>query len=86
MPCGLIRSFNADGFSSLYPKYKGGHPPKFTLSQPREIKKIAKAKPAEYGNSSPHLSTPTDRRVGTWAAASNVEIACAPTNSSCLSA
>jgi transposase len=44
----VIRNFNADGFSSLYPKYKGGHPPKFTLAQRREIKKIAKARPADY--------------------------------------
>jgi transposase len=44
----VIRHFNADGFSSLYPKYKGGGPPKFTLAQRREIKRIAKAKPAEY--------------------------------------
>ena len=44
----MIRNFNADGFGSLYPKYKGGRPPKFTLPQRREIKKIAKAKPAEY--------------------------------------
>jgi transposase len=44
----VIRNFNADGFSSLYPKYKGGRPPKFTRGQPREVKKIAKAKPAEY--------------------------------------
>ena len=44
----VIRNFNADGFGSLYPKYKGGRPPKFTLPQRREIKKIAKAKPAEY--------------------------------------
>ncbi len=44
----VIRNFNADGFSSLYPKYKGGHPPKFTLAQRREIKKIAKARPGEY--------------------------------------
>src|ERR1700728_1813248 len=43
----VIRNFNADGFSSLYPKYKGGRPPKFGLVQRREIKKIAKAKPAE---------------------------------------
>jgi hypothetical protein len=34
----VIRNFNADGFGSLYPKYKGGHPPKFALSQRREIK------------------------------------------------
>jgi transposase len=44
----VIRNFNADGFSSLYPRYKGGRPPKFTLGQRREIKKIAKAKPSEY--------------------------------------
>ena len=44
----VIRNFNADGFSSLYPKYRGGHPPKFTLPQRREIKKLARAKPAEY--------------------------------------
>src|SRR6202042_337214 len=44
----VIRNFNADGFSSLYPKYKGGHPPKFTLPQRRGIKKGAKARPVEY--------------------------------------
>jgi transposase len=44
----VIRNFNADGFDSLYPKYRGGHPPKFTLRQRREIKKIAKSKPAEH--------------------------------------
>src|SRR5512142_1279295 len=44
----VIRNFNADGFGSLYPKYKGGHPPKFTLPQRREIKKIAKSKPPEH--------------------------------------
>ena len=37
----VIRNFNADGFGLLYPRYKGGHPPKFTLGQRREIKKIA---------------------------------------------
>jgi len=44
----VIRNFNADEFGSLYPKYKGGHPPKFTLAQRREIKKIAKSKPVEH--------------------------------------
>jgi transposase len=44
----VIRNFNADAFGSLYPRYKGGHPPKFTLAQRREIKKIAKSKPAEH--------------------------------------
>jgi hypothetical protein len=28
----VIRNFNADGFGSLYPKYKGGHPPKGTVA------------------------------------------------------
>jgi transposase len=45
----VIHNFNADGFSSLYPKYKGGRPPKFTLGQRREIKKIAKSHPADHG-------------------------------------
>jgi transposase len=44
----VIRNFNADGFGSLYPKYRGGRPPKFTVPQRREIKKIAKSKPAEH--------------------------------------
>jgi len=44
----VIRNFNADRFSTLYPKYRSGHPPKFTFPRWREIKKIAKAKPAEY--------------------------------------
>jgi hypothetical protein len=41
----VIHNFNADGFSSLYPRYQGGRPPKFTLGQRREIKKIAKSRP-----------------------------------------
>ena len=45
----VIRNFNADGFDSLYPRYKGGRPPKFTLGQRREVRKIAKSKPAEHG-------------------------------------
>jgi len=44
----VIRNFNADGFASLYPKYRGGHLPKFTLPQRREIKKIAKSRPDAY--------------------------------------
>ena len=27
----VIRNFNADGLGSLYPKYKSGDPPKFTM-------------------------------------------------------
>jgi len=38
----VIHNFNADGFDSLYPRYRGGRPPKFTLPQRREIKKLAK--------------------------------------------
>ncbi|GAA3604301.1 hypothetical protein GCM10022419_106250 [Nonomuraea rosea] len=34
---------------SLYPKYKGGRKPTFTLPQRVEIKKIAKSRPAEHG-------------------------------------
>jgi transposase len=44
----VIRNFNADGFGSLYPRYKGGRPPKFTLAQRREIKKIARSRPADH--------------------------------------
>jgi transposase len=45
----VIHNFNADGFEALYPKYKGGRPGTFTLPERREIKKIAKSKPAEHG-------------------------------------
>jgi len=44
----VIGNFNADGFDSLYPRYKGGRPPKFTLAQRREMKKIAKSRPVDY--------------------------------------
>jgi transposase len=44
----VIHNFNTDGFDSLYPKYKGGRPPKFILGQRREIKKIAKSRPADH--------------------------------------
>ncbi len=45
----VIHNFNADGFEALYPKYKGGRPRTFTLPERRDIKKIAKSKPAEHG-------------------------------------
>ena len=45
----VIHNFNADGFDSLYPRYRGGRPPKFTLPQRREIKKIPKTRPVEHG-------------------------------------
>ncbi|MEV4250654.1 helix-turn-helix domain-containing protein [Streptosporangium canum] len=44
----VVHNFNADGFESLYPKYKGGRPKTFTLPERREIKKIAKSKPTEH--------------------------------------
>jgi transposase len=44
----VIRNFNAEGFSSLVPRYKGGRPPKFSLLQRREVKKIAKSRPSEH--------------------------------------
>jgi transposase len=45
----VIHNFNADGFDALYPKYRGGRPRTFTFPERREIKKIAKSKPAEHG-------------------------------------
>ncbi len=47
----VIRNFNADGFSSLCPRHTGGRPPKFTLAQRREIKKIARSRPADWHSS-----------------------------------
>ncbi|MFF4041165.1 IS630 family transposase [Streptomyces sp. NPDC001816] len=44
----VIHNFNTDGFDSLYPKYKGGRSKTFTLPERREIKKIAKSKPAKH--------------------------------------
>jgi hypothetical protein len=37
----VLHNFNADGFESLYPRYKGGRLPKFTEQQRDEIKRIA---------------------------------------------
>jgi transposase len=45
----VLHNFNADGFDSLQPKYGGGRPPKFTLPQRQQIKKIALARPADHG-------------------------------------
>jgi len=44
----VIRNLNADGFSPLYPRYNGRRPPMFSLAQRREIKKIAKSRPAGH--------------------------------------
>lgn len=45
----VIHNFNADGFDSLTPKYAGGRPPKFTVAQRAEIKKVALARPVDHG-------------------------------------
>jgi transposase len=44
----VIHNFNADGFDSLAPKYAGGRPPKFTLPERQQIKKIALSRPDEH--------------------------------------
>ena len=45
----VIHNFNADGFDSLAPKYAGGRPPKFTLPQRQQIKKVALSRPVDHG-------------------------------------
>ncbi len=45
----VLHNFNADGFDSLLPRYGGGRPPKFTLPQRQEIKKLALARPTDHG-------------------------------------
>jgi transposase len=44
----VIHNFNSDGFDSLAAKYSGGRPPKFTLPERREIKKIALSRPVDH--------------------------------------
>jgi transposase len=45
----VLHNFDADGFDSLYPRYAGGRPPKFTLPQRQQIKKIALSRPEDHG-------------------------------------
>nr|MDT0664605.1 helix-turn-helix domain-containing protein [Micromonospora sp. DSM 115978] len=45
----VVHNVNADGFTSLYPKYSGGRPRTFTLPERREVKKVAKSRPSEHG-------------------------------------
>jgi len=44
----VIHNFNVDGFESLYPRYRGGRPPTFTLAQRRQIKKVALSRPMDH--------------------------------------
>jgi transposase len=45
----VINNFNEDGFESLYPKYAGGRPLTFSLSQRQQIKRFALSRPADHG-------------------------------------
>jgi len=45
----VINNFNVDGFESLYPRYSGGDPPKFTLGERRQVKKVALSRPVDHG-------------------------------------
>jgi transposase len=45
----VIHNFNADGFDSLAPKYAGGRPPKFTLPERQQIKKVGLSRPSDHG-------------------------------------
>jgi transposase len=44
----VIHNFNADGFDALYPRYRGGRPPKFTLPERRAITKTALSRPQDH--------------------------------------
>ncbi len=45
----VIHNFNTDGFDSLAPRYAGGRPPKFTLPERQQIKKIGLSRPTDHG-------------------------------------
>src|SRR3954469_23146983 len=44
----VIHNFNADGFDALYPRYRGGRPPRFTLPERHQVKTIALSRPADH--------------------------------------
>jgi transposase len=44
----VIHNFNADGFDALYPRYRGGRPPSFTLPERQQIKRIALSRPTDH--------------------------------------
>src|SRR3954447_3905952 len=44
----VLHNFNQDGFDSLYPRYGGGRPPRITLPQRREIKRLALSRPQDH--------------------------------------
>ena len=44
----VLHNFNADGFDALYPRYRGGRPPTFTLTQRQQIKQLALSRPQDH--------------------------------------
>src|SRR4051794_10705658 len=44
----VLHNFTADGFDSLYPRYAGGRPPKFDLTQRARIKQLALSRPQDH--------------------------------------
>src|SRR5687768_5504012 len=44
----VLHNFNTDGFDSLYPRYRGGRPPTFTLPQRHRIKQLAPSRPQDH--------------------------------------
>jgi transposase len=44
----VIHNFNTDGFDALYPRYRGGRPPRFTRAQRQQIKKLALSHPQDH--------------------------------------
>src|SRR5919205_1338080 len=44
----VLHNFNADGFDALYPRYRGGRPPTFDLTQRATIKQIALSRPQDH--------------------------------------
>ena len=49
----VIHNFNADGFESLYPRYRGGRPPTFTLAQRQQTKNLALSRPHDHDHDLP---------------------------------
>jgi transposase len=44
----VLHNFNLDGFDALYPRYRGGRSPTFTLAQRRAIKRLALSRPQDH--------------------------------------
>src|SRR5215213_2329107 len=68
----VIHNFNADGFDALYPRYRGGRPPTFTLPQRRQIKQLALSRPTTSCRSRPGAwpSWPTSWSLRGWSTTS----------------